>query len=233
MPPTATQNTNRNAVSIPLAIIAAGAMIAAAVYFGGGKAIIGGNPLPNDASQVKIEPVSNADHLFGSRNAEVVIIEYSDLECPFCKAFHSTMHQIVDMYQGRVAWVYRHFPIAELHSRAHKEAEASECAFDQGGNDTFWKYIDKVFAITGTNNTLDPAELPKIAQSLGLDVAKFNECLSSGKYAEAINKSVEASIAAGALGTPYSIIVKGDRKIEINGAEPFESIKAKIDSLLK
>lgn len=228
-----------NAVTIPLAIVAAGAMIAVAVYFSGGglPSRPGSDSGSKGGSQLAvIDPVTSADHLFGNANANVVVVEYSDLECPFCKTFHDTMHQVVSSYGGKVAWVYRQFPIAELHSKASKESEASECAAELGGNTAFWSFIDKVFATTGSNNSLDPAELPKIAQSIGLDVAKFNQCLSSGKYAKQIEDSVAAAIAAGAEGTPYSLILlKSDPKkqIVINGAEPFGSVKAKIDSLLK
>lgn len=230
MPPSS-QTTSSN-LSVPLAIVAAGAMIALAVYFSGS----GGNgDLVGQGGgdfKAQVEPVSSADHILGNSNAEIVVVEYSDLECPFCKVFHTTMHRIVDEYGGKVAWVYRHYPIEQLHSKAIKEAEASECAYEQGGNAMFWRYIDQVFAITEANNTLDTAELPRIAGKLGLDVASFNECLSSGKYTAQIKKDIEEAIKAGARGTPYSIIIKGKQQIPINGAEPFESVKAKIDSLL-
>lgn len=228
MPPT---TSNKQSVSIPLAIIAAGAMIAVAIYLGGARGNVGYGNTP-EVEAIEIPGVSAEDRIFGNPNAEVVIVEYSDLECPFCKVFHSTMHQIVEEYDGKVAWVYRHYPIVQLHSRAVKEAEASECAAEQGGNSMFWKYIDQVFATTQANDSLDPAELPRIAGSLGLDVPSFNTCLSSGKYTEAIQQDIENAIDAGARGTPYSVIIKGDEQIPINGAEPIESVRIKIDSVL-
>jgi len=232
MPPQTQSAPSKNNLSVPIAIVVAGAMIAAAVYFGGsrGTGSLVGNV--DDNFEADVAPVSAQDHILGSPNAEVVIVEYSDLECPFCKIFHGTLHRVVEDYQGRVAWAYRHYPIKELHSKAPKEAEASECAFEQGGNSAFWKYIDEVFSTTGANNTLDPAALPTIASEIGLDVAKFNACLSSGKYADKISDSIENAIKAGARGTPYSIIIKGDEMIPINGAEPYEEVKLKIDSVL-
>src|SRR5207245_631799 len=130
---------------------------------------------------------------------------------------------------------YRHYPLASLHPKAHKEAEATECAAEQGGNDMFWKYIDKVFSITPSNNGLDPAELPKIAKDLGLDVNAFNACLSSGKYAAKIDVSIADAEKAGAQGTPYSVVwnLKTGAKVAISGAYPIEQVKAKIDALLK
>jgi len=144
------------------------------------------------------------------------------------------MKEVVQNYDGKVAWVYRHFPIAQLHSKASKEAEATECAAELGGNQAFWKYLDKIFETTNSNNSLDPNELPKIATAIGLDGNAFNACLSSSRYAELVKKSVEEAIKAGALGTPYSVIVTRDgQKILINGAEPLTMVKTKIDGLLK
>jgi protein-disulfide isomerase len=143
------------------------------------------------------------------------------------------MQEVMNSYNGQVAWVYRHFPIPQLHQKAPMEAEASECAAELGGNNAFWSFVDKVFETTNSNDSLDPAQLPKIAGDIGLDVEAFNTCLTSGKYTKAVQKSAEEAVKAGARGTPYSVIVVGDQKVVINGAEPIESVKAKIDSLLK
>lgn len=96
----------------------------------------------------KLRPLDATDHLIGSLDAPVVILEYSDLECPYCKRFHDTMNQIMAEYgkSGQVAWAYRHFPILSNHPDAAKVAEASECAAELGGNEAFWKFLDKVFA---------------------------------------------------------------------------------------
>ncbi|HEY4512581.1 MAG TPA: thioredoxin domain-containing protein [Candidatus Paceibacterota bacterium] len=103
--------------------------------------------------------VTSADHIKGSLSASVKIVEYSDLECPFCKRFHTTMQEVMNTYNkdGKVAWVFRHFPLAQLHSKAPKEAEATECAAELGGNDGFWKFVDKINEITPSNNKLDQA----------------------------------------------------------------------------
>src|SRR3989344_5485116 len=100
----------------------------------------------------------------------IAIVEYSDLECPFCKTFQKTLHQIMDEYgeSGKVAWVYRHFPLAQLHTKAAKEAEATECAAELGGNAAFWKYADRLFEVTPSNNNLELSQLPVIAAEVGL-----------------------------------------------------------------
>jgi protein-disulfide isomerase len=227
------ENTETNKFLVPLSIVIAGVMVAGAIYFGGGGTASAVNK-PNNPASIDLAKVTDKDYIVGNRNAPIVIVEYSDIECPFCKVFHNTMKTIVSDYNGQVAWVYRHFPIPQLHKNAMIEAEATECAAEQGGNTAFWNYIDKLFETTNSNDSLDLAQLPIIAGSLGLDVAAFNECLSTNRYASKIQKSVEGAVKAGARGTPYSIIVAKDgTKVVINGAEGVASIKTKIDSLLK
>jgi len=118
----------------------------------------------------KMNPVTALDHIRGNPDAKVVMVEYSDTECPFCKVFHATMQQVMNDYgkDGRVAWVYRHFPIDSLHSKARKEAEAMECAYDQGGDEKFWSFTDRLYEVTTSNNGLDPNELYNIAKYVGL-----------------------------------------------------------------
>lgn len=219
----------KQTISIPLAIIIAGAIIAGAVFY---------NKTPKAPEKNTNEPtieITSNDHILGNPDAELTIIEYSDTECPFCKRFHVTMHQIMDAYgkDGKVNWVYRPFPLDQLHSKARKEAEAAECANELGGNEKFWAYLDKVYETTPSNNGLDENELPKIAGSIGLDVNKFNECLSSGKFATRVEESLQSGIKLGVSGTPLSIIVDKDgNKTPINGALPFTDVKTLIDQAL-
>lgn len=229
------EQDSQNKLLVPLAIVVAGGLVALAIYFGGSTPrLSSGQATSPTTTEIDIAPVTAKDHIVGDRNARLVIVEYSDTECPFCKVFHNTMKEVVSTYQGKVAWVYRHFPIAQLHTRASREAEATECAAELGGNQIFWSYTNKLFEITNSNNTLDPSELPKIAQTVGLDVTAFNTCLSSGKYTEFIKRSVEEAVKTGARGTPYSVILTKDgKKVVINGAEPLASVKVKIDALLK
>ena len=142
------------------------------------------------------------------------------------------MKEVMDTYgkDGKVAWVYRHFPLDQLHSKARKEAVALECANEQGGNDKFWSYADRLYEITPANNGLDLAELPKIAEYVGLDVSKFNTCLASTKYDAHIEEEVQNAAATGGNGTPWSIVVgpKG-KKYPLSGAQPLAAIKQLID----
>jgi protein-disulfide isomerase len=225
-------------LSVPIAIVIAGGLVGGALYFSNIK--VNGQPLKVtekvSADSSNMRPVTAEDHILGNPNANLVIVEYSDLECPYCKVFHATMKKVMDMYgkDGKVAWVYRHFPIESLHSKAPKEAEATECANELGGETKFWQFTNMVYDTTNSNNTLDPAQLPKIAKSVGLDVTAFNECLSSGRYAAKVKADYDDAIKAGGQGTPTSfIIAKDGTKTPIEGAQPFEAVKATIDALLQ
>lgn len=113
------------------------------------------------AAKIALDPVTEKDHITGNPQADLIIVEYSDPECPFCKRFHETMMQAMDEYgkQGKVAWVYRHFPLDAIHSKARHEAEAIECAGELGGNEKLWEYVNTLYKITPSNNQLDPALL--------------------------------------------------------------------------
>jgi len=100
--------------------------------------------LSSIAEDINLSPITKDDHLMGSENSEIIIVEYSDIDCPFCKRFHPTMEKIVKEFSGQVAWVYRHFPIDELHPEARKKAEISECIADLKGEEAFWKYLESV-----------------------------------------------------------------------------------------
>ncbi len=235
-------------LTMPMAIVVAGLLIAAAIFFGnggsfGGKQVALKTTAPVAAvsgapSQPALPTVGNfrpvdatTDHVRGADNASVTIIEYSDLECPFCKKFHSTMQQVMTTYPKDVRWVYRHAPLVQLHSQAPKEANATECASEQG---KFWEMIDKIYAITPSNNGLNLTDLPKLAKEAGVaNIAQFQTCLDSDKYAKVVADDLADAQTAGLRGTPYSVIIgpKG-QKTSIPGALPFESVKATIDSLI-
>ncbi len=235
---------NIEKLSVPIAIVIAGGLIAGALYYSNLK--LNKEPLvKNDTTtanvanasngEINMRPVSSEDHILGNPNAQLIIVEYSDTECPFCKQFNTTLRQIMDQYgkNGKVAWVYRHFPIASLHSKAPKEAEALECANELGGAAKFWQYENLIYDTTTSNNTLDPAQLPKIAGQIGLDVNAFNSCLSSGKYAAKVQADYDDAIKAGGQGTPTSVIISSDgTKTVVEGAQPYANIKATIDALL-
>ncbi len=218
---------------LPITIVVAGGLIAGAVFLAG-KA---GTPGPNtDGQATNVRAYTpGVDHILGNPNAKVMVVEYMDLECQHCKVFNTTMHQIMAYYgtSGKVAWVQRPLPLGQIHSKALQEAHAAECAAAQGGDTAYFAYTDKIFEITPSNNGLDLAELPKIAKEIGLNVAAFDTCMSEGKFNEKITTSYNEGIAAGAQGTPYTLIVVGTDTVVLNGAQPYDSMRAAIDTLLE
>lgn len=224
-------------LSVPIAVVVAGGLIAGALYYSNVKIAkeTAKVAIPKTET-VQMKPISNSDHILGNPNADVIIVEYSDLECPYCKVFHTTLKRVMSEYgkDGKVAWVYRHFPIESLHSKAPKEAEATECANELGGSVKFWEYTDMVYERTSSNNSLDPKELPKIANDIGLDVKAFNACLSSGKYAKLVQDSYDDAVKAGGRGTPNSILITKDNvQTTVSGAQPYQDLKNIIDALLQ
>lgn len=228
----------KTSLALPIAIVIAGALIAGAMIYNGDRNTVAnaGSESGQKGSLDQMIPVTAEDHIRGNADAPVKIVEYSDTECPFCKRFHTTMQEVMNEYgnTGKVAWVYRHFPIDQLHSKARKEAVATECAAELGGNDKFWAYLDRLMEITPANNGLEPAELPKIAQYVSLDITKFNECISSDRYAKKIEEHVQNAVDTGGQGTPWSIVVgRDDKKYPLSGAQPYTAVKQLIELALQ
>ncbi len=224
-------------------LVLAGSIIIAGVFIGGGiylsKAPTGANYAgvnkPSIPKEIVVKKVQADDHIIGPKDAKVTIIEYSDPECPFCKRFHNTMIALMadKSLQGKIAWVYRHFPLDSLHKKARYESEALECAAIVGGNDGFWKLTNKVYEVTTSNDGLDTTTLPALAESVGLPKDKFTACLTNGDAKAIVEASYQSAIQAGGAGTPYSILIgpKGEQ-VPVSGAVPIESIKTQIESLL-
>ena len=244
--------TDDKRFTTPMAVVVAGIIIAGAIMFSGGND--GSSQVARDtgdsAEQARevqpevnqqealnnIRPVDAGDYIKGDADAKVVIVEYSDAECPFCKRFHDTMNQVVEQYDdSEVAWVYRHFPLEQLHPvKARKTALATECAADQGGDDAFWAFADRFYEITPSNNQTDTdAILPQIAREIGLDLNEFNDCVATEKFADAVDADIQNAVETGGRGTPWSIMIGPDgTKTPIGGALPYESLKPMIDQAL-
>lgn len=229
----------RDSLLIPAAIVIAAGFIAAAIYFSGSGSPVEPTGINTDTEtptdgEPSVAPVTEDDHIRGNPNAPIVLIEYSDFDCPFCKQFHDTMNQIIEEYgpSGQVAWVYRQFPLQQLHPNAPKISEASECVAELGGDQAFWEFADLIFEERPTNDLTDMSRLPEFAETAGVDVNAFNECLESGRYAEEIAADVQAAIEAGGRGTPHTVVTVGDQSGVINGAQPYSTVKQIIDNLL-
>jgi protein-disulfide isomerase len=226
---------NAQNLAIPIAIVVAGAIIGGAVYFsskGSAAAPANGNT-PTTVAK-KIPAVTADDHIYGDPNAPVKIVEYIDLECPFCKQFDGTMKQILAEYPGKVAWVLRNFPLQQLHPNAPKLALAAECVAELGGNDNYWKFKDALFTAAPINTFFDMTKLTATAEGVGVDGKAFDSCVASGKYQDLVTKEFNDAVSSGAEGTPYSVLIAKDgTQVPIPGSQPYDFVKQAVDTALK
>jgi protein-disulfide isomerase len=218
-------NQPRSSLTLPGAIIIAAALIAIAIMWVKKPVSIpvsnNQNATSSQSSNINLSPITAADHILGDPNAPIKIVEYSDPSCPYCKMFNPTMEDIISQYgpTGDVAWVYRHFPLDKpdpngniLHKNAGHESQAMECVAGLGGNDKFWKFEKTLYettpSVTGaTPGGLDQSQLPTMAKSVGIDETSFNDCLSSGRFKDAVEKQYLTGVNAGVSGTPTSFFV--------------------------
>ena len=230
-------------VLIPIAIIIGFGMIAAAIFFSNGRATTQ-VAMPNNEPENRVQPtdsgspenvapVTEEDWIRGNPNAPIQIVEYSDYDCPFCKNFHDTMNQVMTEYgtTGEVAWIYRHFPLAQLHPNAPRIAQAAECVGHLGGNEAFWTFSDLIFNERETNQATDMTRLAGYAATAGVDQAAYTECVTSDQYMADVEADFNNAVAVGGRGTPHSIIIVGDQTGVINGAQPYSAVRQIIENL--
>ncbi len=182
-----------------------------------------------------VAKVSDADYVRGDKNAKITLIEYSDLECPYCKTFHPVVNKILTDYDGKVNFVYRHFPLS-FHANAQKEGEAALCVGKLGGGDKYFSFIDKIFDRTTSNGygfSLD--NLPALAKEVGVSESKFKDCLDGGDMASRVSDETNDGSQGGATGTPTTFVVNADSGKTITGipgAYTYDQVKSIIDSAL-
>jgi protein-disulfide isomerase len=237
-------------LSIPVAIVVVGILIAGAIYFSSTT-----KPATKDTgipvTTTTLMPVGAEDEKLGNSKAKVTLIMYEDFQCIFCGAIAGSqpnliqslkqrdpswtpfMPEVVNNYvkNGNVQLVYRDW--AFLGPESVRAAEAARCAGDQ---DKFWEYHDYLFAHQGEENkgNFSDSNLKSFAKNLGLNTTIFNQCFDGSKYAQAVADSKDEGTTAGVTGTPKGFILR-DGKIAstIDGAESLITVKQKIDAALK
>jgi protein-disulfide isomerase len=158
----------------------------------------------------------------GPENARVTVVEFSDFHCPFCKRVQPTLNQLLARYPNDVRLVYKHMPLDQLHPQARRAAEASWCAQQQG---KFWEFHDQLYA-GGPDGT--DANLSAIAARVGLDGAKYQQCMTDGAAAAEVQKHVAEGNRYGVNGTP-GFFINGRF---VNGAVPLETFVQIVDEEL-
>lgn len=186
-----------------------------------------------DQSVDIIPAVSSKDHVVGASNPKLYVVEYSDLECPYCKKVKPALEQVISENAADVAHVFRHFPL-DIHPNAHMEAQAAECVAQANGADNYFKYIKEVFARTSsTGTTFDEIGMVKIATDLGLDGNAVTQCLSAKTMQSRIDADLADGKKAGVSGTPTIFLIGTNGKAKmITGAVPAETIREAVAAIL-
>lgn len=153
--------------------------------------------------------VKTSDHIFGSRDAKIKIIEYGEGECIYCKRLHPILIKTVEENKDNVAVIYRHFPLA-VHPKSYSEATAFECVAEYGGNDFFWKYLGTFYQVTPSNNNTDLAILPQIAKNIGVPEKTFNECMVGDRHKKHIQDDIESGFSLNVDSTPHLFIISSN-----------------------
>jgi protein-disulfide isomerase len=225
-----THTTKNNGMrDVAIAIVVAGIFISLAIFFRGGSP----TPVNGEYAQPVIKDfrgVEKDDHVMGNPKAKLTIVEFSDFECPFCSRIHPTLERLVSE-RDDIKWVYRHFPLTQIHSQALSSAIASECVAELGGNDSFWEFANALFV---NQSSLGQSLYESEAQKLGIDLNKFKECQTSERVKNAVDKDSEEAMKSGGRGTPFSVIItpKGEY-VPFSGALPYEQIVTLIEDSLK
>ena len=172
----------------------------------------------------------------GPKDAKVVLIEFSDFQCPYCGRFsRDTIPQVQTDYvdTGKIKYVFADFPLEAIHPYAFKAAEAASCAGEQG---EFWKMHDHLFA---NQTKLKPEDLSQYAETIGLDKSKFQQCLETQKRAPLIRKVMAQAGNAGVSSTPtlmVGLLQPNSSKVKVlrvlKGAQPFAAVKDALDNAL-
>ncbi|MDT8447126.1 MAG: thioredoxin domain-containing protein [bacterium] len=188
-------------------------------------------PHQPEVIQVKL-PVETA-YLWGNEQAKVMLLEFSDYQCPFCSRVQGTMSDLRKQFSKKVLFGYRHFPL-QFHNEADEAAIAVECARDQG---KFEAYHATLFE---NQQNQKPDDLIRFAAMVGVaDKAKFGQCLEKETYRERVNHDLQQAASIGIRGTPSFLVGRYDAQSKsiqgevFSGALPKEQIVAVIEKYLK
>lgn len=233
--------TNTGELSVPVAVVLAGviiglAIIATSMLKQAPSPTMAGDTgaTPDQQGQLKAEdifaPVDDNDHVRGNRDAEIMLVEYSDIDCPFCTQVHTTLTNLVDVNDGKVAWVYRHFPLEGLHPYAYSASVAAECIAQQNA-DLFWPFIDNLFA----DNSQSTVEvINATAEKVGADMDAFATCFDEEQTAALVAADAQNASDLGFTGTPSTIVVGPNGElVPVSGAQSQTFFQQIIDGLLE
>jgi len=252
-----------NSLLVPVSIIIVGIVVAGAVFFGlknsrssgskeskGGQAEISEKAGDSSPAGRQVQPQNaqvktsiDDDAILGNKEtAEIAIVEFSDFECSFCKRFRDeTLDQLKENYidNGSVILVYRDLPLPFHEPAATREAMAAECAGEQGGDEIYYQFHDKIYEQSpGNGQGISEEKLAEIGVGLGLDKGELKNCIADKEFSEEVKKDAQDAGRVGISGTPGFVVGKlsEDGSVEgvvISGAQPYSVFENAIEQLLK
>ena len=166
-----------------------------------------------------VDVFTQDDPTLGSPDAQLVVVEFADFGCPYCKEASNTVRALATKYPEKIYYQYRDYPVDELHPEARLVAEAGECAYEQ---ERFWEFHDKAYQ---NQDSLSEQKVYKIAEEIGLDTKQFSDCVESGKYQEEVEGDYQDGLSVGVIGTP-TFFINGNR---IPGAIPYIILESLIE----
>ncbi len=174
----------------------------------------------------------NGKAFYGNPAARFTLVEYSDMECPYCKSFHTTPKKVVDSSQGEINWEWSHMPLDFHNPAAQVQALAAECVREVSGNKAYWAFIDKVFQHTGGNGK-GVSDLRATARSVGANNDEFITCISTARHAPLLQQDLEQAQKLGINSTPYTVVVDNQtgNYFPLKGARPAEQLLQIIQQL--
>lgn len=228
--------THKLKCTTPVAIIV-GALILGGSHLAYGFIIQNGSP--SAVALFKGRAIDDSDFVTGNVKSKVLLVEYSDTECPFCAQLHPTIKKIQDEYASKVAFVYRYFPLTQIHPNAFEESRAIHCVGKVAGALKRQNYIDEMFnyKLSKQNMVLPVGKKESFAVNVGADPTLFTACMQSNESKDVIDASLSDVMAAGVQGTPATFVLLKTRNgyeviSAIDGARPYEYIKAAVDDAL-
>jgi protein-disulfide isomerase len=178
-------------------------------------------------------PLNVSERRYGDPAAQFTLIEYSDFECPACKAFYEVPKTLVDGSRGNISLIFKHVPIHGEASR--KAAFAAECAAHQGGNDAFYKMASGIFDETQSNGAGTQSSFTAIARRIGLDGPALAKCIDDNLYYEKVKADFKEAVDKGVKVTPTTIIRYNPtgQQVDVGGAVSPEDILKAMSQLIQ
>ncbi len=224
-------------LTTPSAIIVA-AVILGASHVGYGYLLSNGTQKVA-TSIFKGRAIDSTDLVTGDEKSKVILVEYSDTECPFCAQVHPTIKKLQEAYGKKIGFAYRYFPLTQIHPNAFDEARAVYCVGKELGAEKKQEYVDMIFAYKWEkqNMVFPKGKKEALAKDIGVNEKTFNTCLQGTESSDVINASIQDGIAAGVQGTPASFVLiktrKGYETVSlVDGARPYEYFEAIINDAL-